>query len=140
MKAHMTIAALQKTACAARNPHLFAGQHKKERSTKRSKYGNQVVEIDGIRFDSAKEGKRYGQLKIMQKAGEIGFLELQVVYELEVNGGKISSYVADFVYVIQATGEKVVEDVKSDATRKNRAYRLKKKLMKQLLNIDIKEV
>lgn len=136
----MTISALQKTACAARNPHLFAGQHKKEKATKASKYGNRKTVVDGIEFDSEKEAKRYGELKMMQKAGLIGFLELQVQFALETPAGKICEYVADFFYLDQATGEKVVEDVKSDATRKNRVYRLKKKLMKQLLNIDIKEV
>lgn len=32
---------------------------------KRSKYGNQKTVIDGIRFDSAKEARRYVELKQM---------------------------------------------------------------------------
>lgn len=137
----MPFAAFQKSACWDRNKHLFTDQHGKEKGkVKKSKYGSTKVEVDGITFDSAKEARRYGELKLMQKAGMIGLLELQVVYELNVNGGKVCSYIADFVYVISATGEKVVEDVKSDSTKKIERYRLKKKLMKQCYGIEIKEV
>lgn len=49
-------------------------------------------------------------------------------------------YVADFVYVDAATGETIVEDVKSNATRKLAAYRNKKHLMKVIYKLDINEV
>lgn len=107
---------------------------------KKSKYGNKKTEVDGIVFDSAKEAKRYGELRVMLKAGLIGILEMQVKFELKVDGKKVCTYIADFVYIDAKTGEKVVEDVKSEMTRKLPTYRLKKKLMKQILRIEIKEV
>jgi hypothetical protein len=105
---------------------------------KKSKYGNVKTEIDGSRFDSQKEAARYVQLRYREKAGEITDLELQREFELIVNGEKVASYVSDFSY--QESGELVVEDVKSAITRKLPTYRLKKKLMKSIHGITIKEV
>jgi hypothetical protein len=108
--------------------------------SKKAKYRNRKKEVDGIVFDSEKEARRYGDLMLQLKAGEIGLLELQKEFVLKVDGKKICKYKADFVYVIMATGESVVEDVKSDATRKLPAYRLKKKLMRAIYGIEISEV
>lgn len=106
---------------------------------KKSKYGNKKTEVDGIVFDSKKEAKRYGELKILLKKGLIGLLEMQRVFELEVNGVIVARYKADFCY-LNEQGELVVEDVKSAATRKIATYRLKKKLMKTIHQIEIKEI
>lgn len=135
MKPRIDISQLSKSACAHLNPHLF--DHAKP---KKAKYGNKKVEVDGEMFDSQKEAKRWGELKLLLKAGAIGMLQRQVVYELKVNDKRVCKYVADFVYLDSKTGETVVEDVKSSYTRKLPVYRLKKKLMKSLLNIEIKEV
>jgi len=53
---------------------------------------------------------------------------------------KKCEYWADFRYKIQATGETVVEDVKSEMTRKLSTYVMKRKLMKSVHGISIKEV
>ena len=47
-----------------------------------TKLNNQAVVIDGIKFQSQKEGNRYCELKLLQRAGEISDLELQKRYEL----------------------------------------------------------
>ena len=47
-----------------------------------SKYHNRKVEIDGIKFDSTKEGERYLELKLLLKAGKIRDLQMQVEFEL----------------------------------------------------------
>jgi hypothetical protein len=104
---------------------------------KRSKYGNRKHEVDGITFDSEKEAHRYGELKLMLKAGIIGLLELQVPFELNTGGTHSLKYIADFVYIIAATGEKVVEDAKGHRTRE---YLKKRRLMKKVHNITIKEI
>ena len=83
---------------------------------KKQKYGNQKVVVDGIEFDSKKEARRYQELKIRVMAKEIWDLKLQEEFELIVNGVKVASYFADFTY--QTGFGKVVEDVKSTATRK----------------------
>lgn len=103
------------------------------------KYGNRKVEADGITFDSQKEGVRYWELKQLRQRGEIRDLECHPVFRFELNGVRIGRYTADFRYVDATTGETIVEDVKSDAT-KTTAYRLRKRLMKAFHNIDVKEV
>ena len=103
-----------------------------------SKYRAVPVVIDGRRFHSQKEGRRYRELLLLQKAGEIRDLECQVGFPIFVHGHKISVYVADFKF-ITPDGKIVVEDVKSPATAKIALYRIKKKLVKACYNIDILE-
>lgn len=122
-------------------------QSDKPKAAKRNKFNAQKVELDGMTFDSKKEHKRYIELKAMQQRGEIFGLEHHAKFELapktKLEGEKrvkpALRYFADFTYYI-ITGEYVVEDVKSAATRKKDSYRNKKHLMKTVLNIDIKEV
>jgi hypothetical protein len=64
----------------------------------KSKYGNVKTEVDGVLFDSKAEAERYGELKLMERNGEITDLQLQVRYPIEYNGALICTYVADFVY------------------------------------------
>ena len=47
-----------------------------------SKYNSRKVAVDGIAFDSVKEARRYKQLKLLQLAGEITDLRMQVPFEL----------------------------------------------------------
>ena len=103
-----------------------------------NKFGNTKVVVDGIKFDSKKEANRYGNLKLLEKAGDISDLKLQVKMEIMVKEKKIATYIADFTYMEK--GQYVVEDVKSDFTRKNPVYRLKKKLIEAIYNLKIKEV
>ena len=106
----------------------------------RSKYGNIKVKLDGITFDSLKERDRYLILLMRQKLGEISGLEVHPRFKLEVNGGKVCTYCADFQYFTCHSDIKgstfVVEDVKGVKTA---VYKLKKRLMKALLNIEIRE-
>lgn len=107
---------------------------------KRSKYGAVRTLADGIWFHSAKEAKRWMQLKLLLRAGKIAELRRQVPYALTVEGETATRYLADFVYRDLATGLLVVEDVKSVVTARIGEYRLKKRLMKLIHNIDIREV
>lgn len=101
---------------------------------KRNKYGAKKTTIDGHKFDSLAEGRRYNVLKILEKAGEITDLELQPRHDLVVNGKKCGFYKADFRYT--ENGKVVVEDVKG---MKTPVYNLKKKLVKAIYDIDIYE-
>jgi hypothetical protein len=97
-------------------------------SDKPSKYRNEPVVIDGIRFDSKAEAKRWAELQLLLKAGRIGNLRRQVSYPLHCpNGGKIGDYRADHVYYDYERGCEVVEDVKSSATAKEKLYLWKKR-------------
>lgn len=113
---------------------------KKER--KKAKYNNQKVEYEGMIFDSKKEYKRYRELIIKVKLGEITIPERQKEFILvpAQEGERKMSYYADFVYRSQKTGELIVEDVKSEATRKLSTYIAKRKLMLQVHKIRIQEV
>lgn len=107
-----------------------------------SKYHNKKTVVDGIVFDSKKEANRYRELKLLEKAGEISDLRLQVkfelvpaIYEYGVCVQRAVTYIADFVY--RENGETIVEDVKG---MKTEVYKLKKKLMRWRYGIEVKEV
>jgi len=91
---------------------------------RRGKYGARKTEIDGITFASAKEARRYAELKIEERAGLIRNLELQPVYEIAINGVRVCKYVGDFRYFRDQ--DRVLEDVKGQKTP---MYRLKRKLV-----------
>ena len=96
----------------------------------RNKYGNKKTEYDGQKFDSKKEMMRYEELKMLEKAGMISKLQRQVPFELrpafDFNGEhfRAKKYYADFTYI--RDGELIIEDVKSEATKKDRVYREKR--------------
>lgn len=73
---------------------------------KRNKFRNVPTVVDGIRFASKAEARRYGELKLLEKAGKIADLELQPRFLLIA--GVV--YVGDFAY--REDGKRVVEDVK----------------------------
>lgn len=104
---------------------------------KKNKFNAKKVTIDGITFDSTKEGRRYEELKLLEKAGEISDLMLQCQYEFVHEGQLIGRYRADFAYM--TTDGLVVEDVKSPATRKKADYRLRKRMMAVFFGIEILE-
>jgi hypothetical protein len=89
-------------------------------------------------FDSQGEAGRYCELCIRVRAGEISDLRRQVPYIFFVNGVRIATYEADFVYWDVPASEQVVEDFKSQAT-KTQTYLLKKKLMLACYGITIRE-
>ena len=98
----------------------------------RPKYGNRKTGADGFTFDSKAEAERYRLLRLLEISGVIRDLELQPEFDLYTEGVFICRYVADFRYVPilgPRAGETIIEDVKSEPTRKNRAYRIKIKLM-----------
>lgn len=101
-----------------------------------NKYRNKKTVVDGINFDSALESRRYSFLKIMQQAGRITDLRMQVPFVLigkfeDFQGNKYreTKYFADFTYK-NAKGEYIVEDTKSEYVRKHdKTYAIKKKLL-----------
>lgn len=95
--------------------------------------------VDGIVFDSKREAKRYGELKIAEKAGEISKLVLQPQLYAYINDLPFCRFTADFQYVVTATGQEIIEDVKSSGTRKDPAYRLRKKAVELFHGIQILE-
>lgn len=128
----------------ALNPELFSpthinsslsddGRFRPAKEPRANKYGARRTEMDGIVFDSAKEARRYQVLKSMQDAGEISDLWLQSIITLMegfIYRGKYIQpvrYTADFVY--NKDGKMVIEDVKSVATAKTEAFRIRWRLL-----------
>ena len=109
----------------------------------RSKYGARKTTIDGIVFDSAKEARRWQELKALELAGEIRYLRRQPAFDLAVNGQSIGKYLADFEYIAPVVNapieiwSKVYEDVKG---MKTPLYRWKKKHVEAQYGIQIREI
>lgn len=134
-------------ARAVRQPALAAvlaqAEQAAQEPARRPKFGNAKVEDGGHTFDSRAEHRRWRHLLVLERAGEISELQLQVPYELipaqrRPGGGKErpTVYVADFVYRTKA-GTLVVEDVKGVVTPE---FRLKRKLMLWRHGIEVQEV
>lgn len=123
-----------------------------------AKYRNKKVKYDGMVFDSVRELKRYKELKMLEKAGEIKGLRMQVKYILipaqyetiervGKKGQKLKpkkrlverevSYIADFTYWDVKNCVDVVEDTKGFRTKD---YIIKRKLMLHVHGIKIKEI
>lgn len=96
---------------------------------RRNKYGAIKTQVDGIWFDSKGEARRYRELEILQKVGEISDLKLQVTFKIKVLGKHICKYRADFTYRDEVTETDVVEDFKGKETN---LFKLKWKLMEAL--------
>jgi hypothetical protein len=96
-----------------------------------SKYKAKKTTIDGITFDSKAEAKRYQELKLIERAGQIKNLSLQPRFTLQegfvnIHTGKkerMIEYVADFMYL--ENGVIIVEDCKGFKTSD---YKIKRKL------------
>ena len=115
---------------------------------KPNKYKARKTVVDGITFDSAKEARRYGELKLLERAGKITHLECQPEFRIVVNGeqvralpdkrgrqGKPLKYVADFAYF--EGQRRVVEDCKSVATD-TPLSRFKRALVRHLYHVEVR--
>ena len=109
---------------------------------KQSKYHNKKVYYDGHWFDSQKEKSWYIKYKLMEQAGEIKDLKMQVsftlieTFKLQDKTYRKTIYKADFTYYDKQAKYHVI-DVKG---MKTDIYKLKKKLMAWKYGIEIEEV
>lgn len=80
---------------------------------KRHKYFAKPTVVDGRRFHSKGEARRYEALKLMERAGMIRGLECQPRYVLHALGGaKVGVFSADFKYFSVERRAVVIEDFK----------------------------
>lgn len=96
--------------------------------------------IDGIVFDSKKEAVRYAELKLLERAGKIRDLMMQIKFPVTINGKHYCTYTADFVYFDCKLDRTVIEDTKSTGTAQDAAYRLRKKAAELHHYINVDEV
>lgn len=105
----------------------------------------QPTVIDGIRFPSKHEAKRYVELKMAERAGIVFCLHTQVLFPLVVSGVFIFplGYRADFTYVEkQRDGvslKLIVEDCKPSSGFRTDTYTVKRQLMLAIWGITIRE-
>ncbi len=81
-----------------------------------SKYGAVRVEIDGHRFDSKLEAKRYGELKLLQRIGEITGLAVHPKFPIVISGIHVCDVLGDFQYYDTIKRKEVIEDTKGCTT------------------------
>ena len=85
------------------------------------KYKNKKTQVDMYVFDSIAESRRYKELALLERAGEIKDLQLQPRFLLQESFKKNGKtyrkieYVADFMYFQK--GKNIVEDVKRNTDR-----------------------
>lgn len=117
----------------------------------KSKYHNEPVTVDGVRYDSKNEMRRFNFLKLMEMSGEISNLRYHVKYTLFPKGtveirrlpdgtemelkryDREHWYEADFVYVTK-DGKEIVEDFKGFETD---TFKEKRDILKKLYGIEI---
>lgn len=124
----------------------------------KSKYGAEKITVDGQSFASKKEARRFTQLRLLERAGEISDLKTQVKFVLipaqrepdsvgargGVKKGKLiereCAYIADFTY-FDSKGELHVEDVKGyKGGGAYELFKIKRKLMLYVHGIRIIEI
>ncbi|MCR4303705.1 MAG: DUF1064 domain-containing protein [Gallionella sp.] len=138
-------ARMKQTVDAAPKPLQAAVDQ--EPKKRRQKYGNKVTtDADDTKHASKKQATRYRDLGLLLKSGEILMLAREVRFRLP--GGV--EYRADHVFCNQRAlmviaelikdGDMTVEDVKSEATRKDKVYKIKARQMRECLGIAVKEV
>jgi hypothetical protein len=120
-----------------------------------NKFSARKTLVDGIEFDSDAESRRYLELVLLERAGEISNLELQPVFILQPSFKvkttvltpegrtrtktrtiRAITYRADFRYT-DSTGQVVVEDVKGVETE---AFRLKAKMTLYVHGVEVIKV
>lgn len=100
-----------------------------------SKYRNVPTVVDGVRFASKAEAKRDGELRLIERAGNIRNLQRQPKFDLFVNGQKVCRYISDWTYeewdgrFVCGIWRRVAEDKKGTQTA---AFKIKFALAKAL--------
>lgn len=106
------------------------------KARKRNKFNAVKTEVDGYRFDSKIEAKRYAELKLLASAKEIFMLKVHPSWSIDINGYHVCTVIADFSYY-EKDNTFVIEDVKGHDTAMSR---LKRKLVMAVHHHDIKVV
>ena len=121
------------TASQFRRQKGGKGPSRAPSAKRKNKYGNDKIIVQGIKFDSKREAQRFQHLRLMERAGLISDLKLQVPIPLigqygplKGASGRALTYRADFTYIDTSTGKLIVNDAKGFETT---AYKLKKAIL-----------
>lgn len=114
--------------------------------SKQNKYNAKAITVDGIKFHSTGEAKRWSELQLLVRSGEIIRLRRQVPIDLcftnhsqdlvriTTPSGRCMRYVADFEYFDAAKNKTILEDFKGFDTE---ASLIKRALVKAFYGLDI---
>lgn len=153
----LTKSDIKRLSSSAQRQIRNAEKNKKERETEAPrKYRNNPCDYimpDGTvrHFDSTKECRRYAELLMLQKAGQICDIMCQVSFTLipaqrrdDGTMERACKYIADFTYKdLLNDGKTVVEDVKGYRDPNSAGYAkfvIKRKLMLEKFGITVREV
>lgn len=97
----------------------------KTQKTKKNKYHNTQIVIDGVRYDSKKEYERHCELILLEKSGVISNLRFHDKKDTIILQDKpLITYEPDFCY--EENKEFIIEDLKGFQTKE---FKLKKKMI-----------
>jgi len=125
---------------------LYPNRIDKDGNKGKGRYDNvKKIEEDGIRFDSKREYLRYKDLKLLERAGEIGTIKVHPSFDIIIGGIPIMvssnqhnkwdrqlRYEADFIYFDKKLGKRIIEDVKMQSGHRTGIYKLKRALMRAM--------
>jgi hypothetical protein len=101
--------------------------------SRENKHKAKKIRVDGILFASFLEANRYGELKILERAGEVSDIKVHPVFPVEVNGIQVCKVILDFSYT-DKNGCQVHEDTKGQDTALSR---LKRRMVEAAYSIDV---
>lgn len=127
-------------------PWRSFNQARRYGETKSGKIPHTKIKVGSEEFDSIAEHDRYIELLVLEKAGKISKLECHPRYEIlppqKTPEGRQNFkgviYTPDFRYV--RDGKTVVEEVKSEYTRHEKDYVIRRKLILYTLGIYVEEI
>lgn len=122
--------------------HLSADEYKRMQAKGKGRFPRSAKEArtwEGIVFDSKREMIRWQKLRFKEIAGLIFDLKRKISYPVEINGQYYTKYTPDAEYQT-AEGRLVYEDTKSSGTRKDAAYRLRKRAFEIYYGVEVSEV
>lgn len=105
-----------------------------DKPKKRSKFRNVRTTVDGEKFDSKREARRWVVLRQLERAGQITKLRRQVMWPLRVRNVLVCHYRSDFDYV--ENSKIITEDSKGFRTPE---YKIKAALFAIIYRRPIRE-
>ena len=107
------------------------------KAPKKRKYANVRTQVDGIWFDSKLEARRYVELKLLQRTGQVEYFLMQVPFHLP--GGVV--YKVDFFIKWRTTMLRPPHITLEDTTGKDMQAKTNKiKQVKALYGLDVEIV
>lgn len=117
----------------------FIDMESKEKK-KKTKYNAKPTMYNGVRYHSKKEAKYAERLDLLQSVGEIEKWERQVKFSIDINEVHICNYFCDFkVYYNDRIEYVDIKGYRNPSSGAYQIFRLKKKCVKAIYNIDIIE-